>query len=483
MFSALDVATKDWEEERRARIQLNYPRIFANYYTGKTDLGIKFAQANVERTKKLGEQHFDYAMAQATLASGLLYGSRFAEARQAFKVAMPILLSRTRTGDFDDATGEASADRRMSTVVEAYLALLANTPDPSGASAAEAFRLGEMIRGQSVQKALAASSARIAADNVELSTLVRKEQDLEKTITAGLGNLNNMLGLPPSERDDKGVKALEAEIAKLRLGRSAARRDIERKFPNYADLVAAKPSSVEDVRAALKPSEAFLSVYFGRRSTFVWAVPKTGPVAFAIVRGGTKPFGEKVAKLRAALDPQAQSVSEIPAFDVNLAHQLYNELLKPVENGWKEAKDIILVSNDALGLLPLGLLPTEPPNPVADDGVLFGGYRKVQWLARTHAVTMVPSAAALRTLRGLKPGSPNREMMIGFGDPYFSTEQAAQAGQPAAYQVASVATRGMPLVRRNGPKTLGVDSAELALLPRLPDTAEELEFDRTRFAS
>ncbi len=113
--------------------------------------------------------------------------------------------------------------------------------------------------------------------------------------------------------------------------------------------------------------------------------------------------------------------------------------------------------------------------PVADDGVLFDGYRKVQWLARTHAVTMVPSAAALRTLRGLKPGSPNREMMIGFGDPYFSTEQAAQAGQPAAYQVTSAATRGAPLARRNGPKTLGVDSAELALLPRLPDTAEELK--------
>ena len=268
VFSMLDVATKDWEEERRARIQLNYPRIFANYYTGKTDLGIKFAQANVERTKKLGEQHFDYAMAQASLGAGLAYGSRFAESRQAFKVAMPILLSRTRTGDFDDATGEASADRRMSSVVEAYLALLANTPDPTGASAAEAFRLGELIRGQSVQKALAASSARIVADNVALSALVRKEQDLEKTITANLGNLNNMLALPPSERDDKVVNSLEAEIAKLRVARSATRNDIERKFPNYADLVAAKPSSVEDVRAALKPSEAFLSVYFGRRSTF-----------------------------------------------------------------------------------------------------------------------------------------------------------------------------------------------------------------------
>ena len=36
----------------------------------------------------------------------------------------------------------------------------------------------------------------------------------------------------------------------------------------------------------------------------------------------------------------------------------------------------------------------------------------------------------------------------------------------------------MPLRRRNSPQLEGVDSAELAMLPRLPDTADELELDR-----
>src|SRR5262249_39982704 len=44
--------------------------------------------------------------------------------------------------------------------------------------------------------------------------------------------------------------------------------------------------------------------------------------------------------------------------------------------------------------------------------------------------------------------------------------QVAQAG---------LQTRGIPLIRRSAPKTEGVDSAELALLPRLPDTAEEVK--------
>src|SRR5262249_7766589 len=35
--------------------------------------------------------------------------------------------------------------------------------------------------------------------------------------------------------------------------------------------------------------------------------------------------------------------------------------------------------------------------------------------------------------------------------------------------------RGLPLQRRSAPQFEGVDSAELALLPRLPDTADELK--------
>ena len=69
-----------------------------------------------------------------------------------------------------------------------------------------------------------------------------------------------------------------------------------------------------------------------------------------------------------------------------------------MESGWKPAKNLIVVTNGALGLLPLSLLPTAPAEVRSDDDPLFAGYRNVPWLARTHAVTMVPSAAALRTL-------------------------------------------------------------------------------------
>jgi CHAT domain-containing protein len=269
---------------------------------------------------------------------------------------------------------------------------------------------------------------------------------------------------------------LQTEVDKLRSARVASQRDIARRFPNYADLVSPKPSTADDIRAALRDGEAFVSIFFGRRASFVWAVPKQGPAAFALVQGSQSAFDEKVRKLRTALDPEASTISDIPPFDVAQAHELYTLLLKPVEAAWRPAKSLIVVTNGALGLLPLGLLPTETTDVAADSQVPFAEYRKVAWLARTHAVTSIPSAAAFRTLRQLPAGSPARETLVGFGDPYFNAQQAAEAAQEQTAVLADVtATRGMPLRRRSAPQTAALENADLAQLPRLADTADELK--------
>jgi CHAT domain-containing protein len=205
-------------------------------------------------------------------------------------------------------------------------------------------------------------------------------------------------------------------------------------------------------------------------------VPKDGKVAFAAIHAGVGDLETRIRKLREALEPQVSTIAEIPPFDLDLAYGLYEQLLKPVEAGWKSARNLIVVTNGALGLLPLSVLPTAPLKADDGNGPLFSGYRNVAWLARTHSVSMVPSAAALRTLRQIPPGSPSRQRLIGFGDPVFSQRQAKaeQVAENAPVQVA-MATRGVPLQRRSSPKFEGVDSAELAQLPALPDTADELK--------
>ena len=84
------------------------------------------------------------------------------------------------------------------------MALLARTG--AAEAATESFRLAESLRSRSVQNALAASSARAVAENPALAELVRKSQDLDKQIKAQLGLLNNLLALPPDDRDDNAEK-------------------------------------------------------------------------------------------------------------------------------------------------------------------------------------------------------------------------------------------------------------------------------------
>jgi CHAT domain-containing protein len=483
VYAQLEKGVAKWEPQRRDVYLLNNSRISALYTSGQIEAGIAAAQDLVKRqVGRVGENHFDAAAARGTLAIGYTRAGKDAEALREFKAAIPIMLTGAReNAEDDDPTLVAARSQRLQVIIESYIALLARG-NRSNDIAVETFTLADSVRGRSVQQALAASSARMIAKDPALQELVRQEQDLGKQINAQLGTLNNVLSLPSNERDDKGVAAINAAIYKLRADRDKARGEINRRFPTYADLVDPRPPSVDQIKATLRPGEALLSFYFGQDGSFVWAVPKDGAVAFAAVSATALTLEAKVRKLREALEPQVSMISDIPPFDLTLGYELYAELLQPVEAGWKSAKDLIVVTNGALGLLPLSLLPTAPAE-VKDGEPLFAAYKTVPWLARTHAVTMVPSVAALRTLRALPPGKPSRDKLIAFGDPLFSKQQAEDAAKPilvadagaAATRGGPIAMRGLPLTRRSSPQLEGVDSAELAMLPRLPDTADELK--------
>ena len=354
---------------------------------------------------------------------------------------------------------------------------MARAPELAGGDVGEeTFGLADVVRGHAVERALAASSLRAAAKDPLLADLVRKGQDLKKQISAEIGTLNNLLALPPDERDQAALKSSQDLITKLQASEAAARKDVLRRFPDYANLIDPPPVTSSELRTALRDEEVLLSFYFGRQNGFVWALRKSGPIRFARLDMTARQLDTKISKLRDALEPQATTIADVPTFDIAAAHDLFKQLLEPVQDGWRDAKNLIVVTNGALGLLPLSLLPTAPAEVKRDDDPPFSSYRAVPWLARTHAVTMVPSASALRTLRRSPPGKATREPLIAFGDPVFNREQATETPSTAVdVAEATVVSRGVPLKRRSSPQLDDKTSASLAMLPRLPDTAEELK--------
>ncbi|MDX2104169.1 MAG: CHAT domain-containing protein [Alphaproteobacteria bacterium] len=309
--------------------------------------------------------------------------------------------------------------------------------------------------------------------------MVRQEQDIDRRISGLFGSLAAALSLAPSQRDDAAIERLRAEADALRTARQVLHGEIQANFPDYAKLLSPGPVAANEVRAALAPGETLVAYYTGERETFVWAVSPGRPTAFAAIPLPSSEAQRIAGQLRAALDPQVQFLGDIPEFNVALAHEHHEMLLRPVESGWSGARSMFVVPHGPLAQVPFAVLVSRPSvlGREIEGRPLFSPYRAVSWLARDVALAQLPAAAALPMLRRIPPASASRQAFLGFGDPVFGTAAlvptVAQDTVVARGGV-SVATRAARLVRRNVPATSGLSTAQLASLPPLPDTAEEV---------
>jgi CHAT domain-containing protein len=431
-------------------------------------------QARAQRARIVDEAHPSVAEVRGLFAITLVARGQRAEALREFAEATRILLAAPNETADDEAATRGARDQRLTMILTAYIGLLADvqgTPDAARAGvdpAGEAFRLAEVARGRAVQRALTASAARAAAKTPALADLVRREQDARKHIAALYAGLANALSTPTDQQDAAAIGRTRVQIDSLERARQALTAQIAREFPTYAQLLNPPPATVEQARTILRPGEAWLVTYVAQDRTYVWAIPWRGPIGFAAAPFGEEALASTVISLREALDPTAKTLSDIPEFDLARAHGLYRALLEPVASGWREAQTLLVVAHGPLGQLPFALLPTQPTQlPAGEQRPIFSNYRAVPWLVRTHAVAVLPSVASLVTLRALPRGEPGRRPFVGFGDPYFSEEQARRV---AVRQ--SVATGAITL--RRSPNFRGVDSSQLAMLPPLPETGEEI---------
>jgi len=422
-----------------------------------------------------GETHKKTIRLKALLAMALAAMGDQDLALKFFTAAVPKMLSSSNLSESDEDDSQSVSTTIRRAVFESYMALLSDLRNSETAAdagidpVAEAFRVADAARGSIVQKALVASGARAVVGDKELAKLVRTEQDTRKSVGALNQLLAQILGRPEADRDGQAVKELEGEIERTRTGRDAAMNEIESRFPEYARLINPRPATIDEARAALAPGEALITTYIGDARGFAWAVDADGARAFTAIDLGAEDVDDMVATLRSALDPGPGGLADIADFDVGTAYELYARVLKPLEAVWKKARNLVVVAHGPLGALPFSVLPTTAAPLPAAKGLPLSNHKAVAWLAKTHSVTLVPSVAALASLRRLPPAAKGRVPFIGFGDPYFNEKQTETATQVA--QVSGT-MRGVPVVLRSVLR--GVENAELARLPRLPDTATEV---------
>jgi len=475
IYTDLDKTAQQFPQTARFVDPRHIDRVLVLERTGNPIVAEKMARELLAvAEQRTGKRSSHSTQARLMLATVLAAQTRDAEAQSLFAEGMAAQVEQQKEMASEAESISSKEKNYLLAATEAYLGVLSRMykQNPSRAIAAEAFRLGDIARASSVQRALSASTARANIQDPRLADLARKEQDLRQRITF-LTRFTKELAMAPLDQQLPDIQAkIKQDLEALRKEAAHTEKLIELDFPDYADLISPKPATLDKVQKTIRDNELLVSWFIGRDRSYVWAIPATGEPQFLQIATQREQLGKAVAQLRKALDPQVLSIEEIPPFDFNLASRLYDDLLKPVQAGFAGKDTLVLIPHGDLGQLPLGILLTAPYQASASkEQLLFTEYRNAPWLMKKMALVSLPSATAMTSLRSLPKPKAGRHDFIAFGDPIFSLEQAKGMEKP---ETVRLATRGVPLKLRNTPKTSDVSSAELALLPRLPDTSEEV---------
>jgi CHAT domain-containing protein len=220
------------------------------------------------------------------------------------------------------------------------------------------------------------------------------------------------------------------------------------RFPDYGALSKPQPLSVPDTQVLLADDEALLVLDFGLKS-YAWIITKSD-ADWTELKVSAGDLDAQVRNLRAWLtDPRKQ-------FDADLAYKVYQETLGAFADKIASKQRLSIVTNGALTSLPPQLLVTKDPSGKS--------LKEMNWLIRSHAITVLPSVASLKILRSGAQTSSARKPMVAFADPVFSRAARAEAQQVSMRSITSF-YRGTQ-----------VDIASIGeYLPQLPGTRREAQ--------
>lgn len=447
------------------------------------------------REKVLGRDHPDVARSLNNLADLYERQGRYAEAGPLFERALAIreravgpdhpdtAASANNLAAFYQAAGRAAdalplVQRLIGNgraQLRVALPVLADAQRQQLVPPAKALddALNVIQRGTQSSAASAVNklAVRLAAGTDRLAQLVRREQDLaseaetlDKAIVAAVSKER-------SKRDAASEQRARTRLAAIAAERVSLQKILSVEFPDYAALSNPLPMTTTEIQSLLSGDEAMVLFAVTEKQSYVVAITREGFDWKPIPRGAES-LAQKIAAFRRGLDvgKASDASGKSGLFDLALANELYATLLAPVETLVKDKRSLLVVTSGALTALPFHLLVTEKPAAAIPE--TFAGYRDAAWLLKRQAVSVLPSAASLKTLRVVARKEDSTKPMTGFGDPLFNPGLKSGDGRRATKTAARSLATGAYTDFWQG---AGVDRARLAdALPQLPDTADEL---------
>jgi CHAT domain-containing protein/Tfp pilus assembly protein PilF len=429
--------------------------------------------------KALGPDHPEVAHSLHNMAALYMDQGRYADAEPLFKRALAIK-EKALGPDHADVANDLNflarlyGDQRRyadalslvrRTISNKTAATWAALPALFGGQAGKLISADEAIDDSlnvmqrtsqsSAGQALNALAVRFAVGNDRLAQLVRQDQDLARETVNLDKAIIAAVSKAPSERDSAAEQQIRDRVTEIAKQRGDLQAALTREFPDYAALSNPQPLTAKDIQALLADDEALVVVSLipknrrGAKNSYVWAITRSSTDwrELAITAADVS---NQVSVLRNLLN-----FDSVRPFDTQASYALYRKILAPVEDLLSGKPRLSLVLDGALTSLPPQLLVTRDPTGKA--------LKDVDWLIRSHAVTVLPSIASLKVLRGKSAVADAKNPLIGFANPVFDRD-LQQNVRVAAEVTASRGLRGT---------VADIGELRTALSP-LPDTADEL---------
>jgi CHAT domain-containing protein len=337
-------------------------------------------------------------------------------------------------------------------------ALASSDEKQRAALADDMFRASQLVGSGVADQTIGRAAARLSTNDPSIAVLIRQTQAAERGRDAARLELANEQAKPDIERGSVRETALAQQVDQQTAAVAELQKKLIAAFPGYASLADPGPVGLSDLRKRLGSDEAFLSFVIGHTESYAMLLRRDG---FAVhrIEVTDKTLIEQVTQLREALAPRLGS---LPDYDLDLAYELYADLLGPFEAQLSGVTHLVVATPGTLASLPFSLLVTQQPAPAARHA-----YGSAAWLIRRMAVSQVPSPRAFVDLRDARGhAKPAPRPFLGVGNPTFAgnSGSAGGKGQPSALETLAGSCR------ENGP----VQSDLIRALPPLPETADEV---------
>jgi CHAT domain-containing protein/Tfp pilus assembly protein PilF len=255
---------------------------------------------------------------------------------------------------------------------------------PHAGHQALALGVSEWARARSLLELLAEGRVELEAGfSPELkereTKLEERVQDLGRRLTA-------LLSTPDASSLE--VARLRQDLAALGEEHQEIEAEIRRRHPRYAQVRYPRPLRLDEIRALLDGRSALLEYFLGTESSFLFVVKRDSLSCYRLPPA--REIAGLVTRLRQGLEVRERR--RLGGY-MSAAQRLYELLVAPAASSLANVTNLIIAPDRALHLLPFEVLLT-------NEGALAGGsLQALPFLVQRYAVTYVPSATALASLR------------------------------------------------------------------------------------